>query len=474
MNVGGINAGVEVHDPAVYVKNDKYYLFGTHMTLAESDDLRYFKLLAGGENKENPLFENLFTDNMEAFSYCGSFNDTGEWAVWAPDVVYLESLKKYVMYFCLSGSYVKSNICMATADNLTGPYRFERRLIYSGFNEATIDQTNFEEITGSRDISKYIKKNGNYNNLNWPNAIDPNVFKDKDGELWLVYGSWSGGIFLLKIDKNTGLLVHPKEDAKNRIDRYFGKKLIGGGHKSIEGPCIIYDDELDYYYLFVSYGRLKREGGYQIRVFRSKKPDGPYLDMLGKTFTRVSHHEPYGLKLIGNYILPSNDIAYKSPGHNSLFKDEDGNIYCVYHQRFDNGTEHFEPRVHQVFRTGSNWLAISPFATSGEMHIQKSYLEAEVSGTYYMLEHGLDISNHVNEAKKVRFEMDHNIYLIDDNETKTDIGVYKLSDHGLISIIVNDTKYDGVIIQQIDEAKNPTMCITAVGENQSFWAVKYI
>ena len=50
---------------------------------------------------------------------------------------------------------------------------------------------------------------------------------------------------------------------------------------SIEGPYIQYDSDSGYYYLYVSYGGLERTGGYQIRVFRSEAPDGPYVDMNG-------------------------------------------------------------------------------------------------------------------------------------------------------------------------------------------------
>lgn len=58
---------------------------------------------------------------------------------------------------------------------------------------------------------------------------------------------------------------------KKRCGSVFWKRLLGGGHKSIEGPYILYDEESGYYYLFVSYGSLTREGGYQMRVFRSKR-----------------------------------------------------------------------------------------------------------------------------------------------------------------------------------------------------------
>ena len=473
MKKSGFHTDAFIHDPAVFVDKDgSYYIFGTHMSAATSKDLRYWDTFAEGVNKENPLFDNLFDDDMKAFSFCGKFNGKN-YAVWAPDVSYNPVMGKYVMYFCTSGSYVKSSICMAVADNVKGPYTFVDTILHSGFDAETVEQTNLKKILGKdADISRYLKKNGHYNNLSWPNCIDPNTFRDKDGRLFLVYGSWSGGIFLLELDEKTGYPLYPKQDKKNAIDPYFGRKLLGGGHKSIEGPFILYDKVADYYYLFVSFGWLARDGGYQIRMFRSKKVEGPYVDMEGKNFRRVSQHDPYGLKLIGNYMFPSMEYGYKSPGHNSAFIDEDGLIYIVYHQRFDNNTERHEPRVHQLFRTKNGWLTVAPFATEGEMLCPKNYHEKEISGTYYVMEHGLDISSKVKEPVKTEFLDDGQIVLA--NEPNKAIGYYKLEDESRITITVKDGVYESVIVQLNDEAGNPPMCITGVGSNQSVWAVKYL
>lgn len=483
MKKGGFHTETPVHDPAVFVDKDgSYYIFGTHMTAAISKDLRFWEMFADGVNAENPLFENLFDENVRAFSYCGKFNGE-EYAVWAPDVSYNPYLQKYVMYFCTSGSYVKSTICMAAADEAKGPYTFQETLLYSGFEADTIGETNLAEVLGEgADTSVYLKKNGGYNNLSWPNCIDPNLFHDKEGRLWMVYGSWSGGIFLLEIDEKTGRPIHPKEDKKNQVDAYFGKKLLGGGHKSIEGPFILYDEIEDYYYLFVSFGWLARDGGYQIRMFRSKKPDGPYVDMEGKTFRRVNHHDPYGLKLLGNYIFPSMECGYKSPGHNSAFEDQDGKIYIVYHQRFDLATEVHEPRVHQLFRTKNGWLTVAPFATEGEMLCKKNYHESEICGTFYLVEHGLDISNEMHRPLKVEFTRAGEIlkYLEQNPESMNTVkeskpyGWFSLDGDSRITLEVNGVTYEGVIVQLNDEAGNPTMCITGVGNNQSAWAVKYL
>lgn len=219
-----------------------------------------------------------------------------------------------------------------------------------------------------------------------------------------------------------------------------------------------------------------------IRLFRSKKLEGPYVDMEGKTFRRVNHHDPYGLKLLGNYIFPSMECGYKSPGHNSAFKDQDGKIYIVYHQRFEGESEVHEPQVHQLFRTGNNWLTVCPFATDGEMLCPKNYHESEICGTFYVVEHGLDISNEIHRPLRVEFTRGGEILKHLDQSANPEsplklerpYGYYTLDGESKITFSLNGITYEGVIVQLNDEAGNPTMCITGVGENQSAWAVKYL
>ena len=45
--------------------------------------------------------------------------------------------------------------------------------------------------------------------------------------MWMVYGSWSGGIFLIEIDEETGYPIYPEADEENLVDSYYGKKLLG-------------------------------------------------------------------------------------------------------------------------------------------------------------------------------------------------------------------------------------------------------
>ena len=113
------------------------------------------------------------------------------------------------------------------------------------------------------------------------NAIDPCVLYDDDGNLWMTYGSWFGGIYMLKLDGKTGLrdYTYTYATIDNESDIYQGLKIAGGQHCSGEASYIQKVGE--YYYLFMSYGGLTANGGYNMRVFRSDKITGPYKDYSG-------------------------------------------------------------------------------------------------------------------------------------------------------------------------------------------------
>jgi arabinan endo-1,5-alpha-L-arabinosidase len=471
IKMGSLNAGASVHDPSVIKgENGTYYIFGSHMAAAKTTDLRKFKTFAEGVSSSNPLFDNLFTD-FKAFDYVGKNTDGGH-SVWAPDVVYNKLMDKYVMYFCTTSTFIKSNICMATADSIEGPYTFQGTLIYSGFTPYTIEQTDVLEYVSKEEASRYYAGN-DYNNQNWPNAIDPNVFYDETGRMWMTYGSWSGGIFILEIDEATGLPIHPEEG--EGVDIYFGKHLLGGRHQSIEAPYVLYDKGSDYYYLFVSYGSLVREGGYQIRLFRSKNPDGPYTDMKGQTLEGIGNQNGYGVKLMGNYRLPSLLRAYMAPGHNSAMVDEDGKLLLVYHTRFEGTTEGHEPRVHQMFKNQDDWLVVAPYAYAGEAVLETGYPQERIIGTYYVVNHSTDISKTIQEPVKVNFLDDGRIVSIPEvtGKKQMDLGTWSIVDNtSYINVEMMDSLFKGVVLEMEDEGGTLVMTFTAVSDdNKSLWGV---
>ncbi|MCR5452966.1 MAG: glycoside hydrolase family 43 protein [Lachnospiraceae bacterium] len=479
IKIGNYKNDLMLHDPQLFLAEDgsEYYMYGSHTTGAKGSDLAlqdweqmYKEPCRPSTKMFTGLFDGLKGATMpEAFKFTGR-NESNQFSVWAPSVIYNRKMSKYLMYFCTSATYIKSSLCLASSDDPAGPWKFEKVLLSSGFTYQTVEDSNFPEIMGSKKAVKDYLLAGQYNNQLWPNCIDPQTFYDKDGKMWMVYGSWSGGIFLLEIDPETGDIIHPKSDPENQVDKYFGRRLLGGGHHAMEGPFIEYCEETGYYYLFLSFGGLARDGGYQIRMLRSENVEGPYVDALGETPDNTDSYGAHGVKMIGNYTFPSIEMAYKAPGGQSTFYGSDGKLYIVYHQRFDKTQEDHEPRVHRLFATKDGWLTMAPFQTSGEEVIKEGgYTNKDICGTYFMLNHGLKINADVIKPKQTKYKTDGTISGDYTGKFEVEEGT------NFITLTIKDHKYEGVIFDMVDEAGNNVRCISAVGDNNTtFWGVHYM
>ena len=102
------------------------------------------------------------------------------------------------------------------------------------------------------------------------------------------YGSWFGGIFLMKLDNETSLrdYSYTYNTERGAGDEYLGLLISGGYGGTGGGSYIVYDKESDYYYLYESYCELNGTdsfSNYQIRLFRSKGIKGPYIDDKGNS-----------------------------------------------------------------------------------------------------------------------------------------------------------------------------------------------
>lgn len=139
------------------------------------------------------------------------------------------------------------------------------------------------------------------------NAIDPALVMD-DGRLWMSFGSFWEGIQLVELDPKTGLLKNPGE-----------KPLRIATHQEIEAPFI--HKHGDYYYLFVNWGKCCKgvDSTYEIRIGRSKKITGPYLDKQG-----------VDLKDGGGSPSLATDGKFIGPGHASIYLEK-GKEMLVHH-----------------------------------------------------------------------------------------------------------------------------------------------
>lgn len=463
---GSVSTGISCHDPQIIVGADGlYYMTGSHQILASSSNLQNWNYIANGSN----MFANIFKGDMEAFAYVGK-NSDGGYSIWASNIYYNKVMNKYLMYFCTTSSDIKSNLCLAQADTPEGPYEYVTNFLYSGWDKNTVDQTNVKSILGEdANLDRYYEYGG-YDKDLWPNCIDPAVFEDSDGNQWLTYGSWSGGIFLLQLDPSTGLPMH-LDGVSDNTDPYFGTRIAGGGIHAIEGPYIDYNKNTGYYYLFVSYGSLQSNGGYQIRQFRSENVTGPYVDAKGNSLEAQEDYSNYGIKMMGNYTLPSLDVTYMAPGGQSIFTGNDNTKYIVYHQRFDDGEEYHEPRIHQMFMNEDGWYTISPFEANETETSLSEYSEGDLEGRYYILNHGIDVGSLINETVECTLK-DGKI----SSEDEQYVGTYSLKkDSNFVTFTLDGIDYKGVFSDMLDEAGNNTRVFSAVGDNnQTIWAIQYL
>jgi arabinan endo-1,5-alpha-L-arabinosidase len=139
------------------------------------------------------------------------------------------------------------------------------------------------------------------------NVIDPNIYIDKDGKKYLIYGSYKAGLRLVELDSKTGKLKKDPPDITTLTTS------SGEGVYIIKGP--------KYYYMFASRGRCcaGMESTYQIVMGRSENIKGPYLNKEGESWV----NNKYSLLLAGDSTEPGR-------GHNGFFTAKD-TTFIVYH-----------------------------------------------------------------------------------------------------------------------------------------------
>lgn len=182
-----------VHDPSVIKAGDTFYVFGSHLASAKSTDLMNWQQLTDSVSATNPLFlngaSNVFTELSETFSWAQSST------LWAADVRQLADGKFYMYYNACKGDSPRSAMGIAVANSIEGPYVDKGIILRSGmWGQASPDGTVYDA-------------------LKHPNAVDPHVFTDNAGRLWMIYGSYSGGIFVMKMNPTNGMPLRDRATA---------------------------------------------------------------------------------------------------------------------------------------------------------------------------------------------------------------------------------------------------------------------
>ena len=490
---------VSVHDPSIVWEpvSQTYYIFGSHRAAAKTTDMMNWTAFTApwATATSNNATNSAALAEAVTWSKRGSTSYSVDGNMWAPDVIWNKAMNKWCMYLSVNGDNWYSSIVMLTADNIEGPYLYKGTIVMSGFHTGTsYKDTDLEKVIGTQASLPNRYAVGNKWGNRYPNCIDPCVFYDEEGKLWMSYGSWSGGIWMLELDENTGLrdynVTYTLTGSGDgiTIDPYFGKKIAGGYYVSGEASYIEYIG--GYYYLFVTYGGLAaggvstdyNNGGYQMRVFRSEKPDGPYVDSQSHDAIFTSYQLNFGPKendgnrginIFGAYTSWGNqakgNYGERSQGHNSIIAAEDGRTYLVYHTRFQNWGETHQVRVHQVFQSKNGWLVAAPFEYTGEelksadIATTQQIATDRIAGKYKMLIHDYKLDH---TSKKASEPVDVEL-TTDGKITGKATGTWKIEEGtSYVTLKINNTYYHGVMIEQtMEPTDTKVVAFTAVSAN---------
>jgi arabinan endo-1,5-alpha-L-arabinosidase len=275
-----------IHDPVAIEAEGQFYLFGTGPGLemaVSQDKVNWIK-------SNSPVFNPMpdwFSEQVPKFN--------GH--IWAPDIAFNDGT--YYLYYSIS-SFGSNLSCIGVATNTT---LSKENQDYKWEDHGVLIQS----VPG-RD--------------NW-NAIDPNLILDENNVPWLCFGSFWGGLKMVKLNEDLISIAEPQQwHTIAAREREFGIDDTEPGEAAIEAPFIIRKD--DYYYLFVSFDKCCRgaESSYNVRVGRSDSITGPYIDKQGVPMTKGG----------GSLIIEGNEDYY-AIGHNSVY--DFGGQYYMYSHGYD-------------------------------------------------------------------------------------------------------------------------------------------
>jgi len=275
-------AQVGVHDPVMAKEKDRYYLYSTGpgITFYSSSDLKNWK-------PEGRVFKGEPTWAKQA---APTFNDH----IWAPDIYHHDG--KYYLYYSVSGFGKNTSAIGVTVNRTLDP----RSPDYKWDDAGMVVQS----IPG-RDL--------------W-NAIDAHVIDDERGTPWMSFGSFWGGLKLVKLDASRTRLAEPQEwTTIARRERPAFTPDEEAAPAQIEAPFIF--SKNGWYYLFASWDLCckGKDSTYKVVVGRSKSVKGPYLDRNGVDMAKG-----------GGSIVIQGDKDWVGLGHNSAYTF-DGKDYMVLH-----------------------------------------------------------------------------------------------------------------------------------------------
>ncbi|QEC79966.1 family 43 glycosylhydrolase [Mucilaginibacter ginsenosidivorax] len=274
---------IRLADPTIFYDNRTYYLYGTGspdgFAVYTSNDLENWK------REDKPAL-------LKSDSY-------GLKSFWAPQVFKYRG--KYYMAYAAD-----EHIAIAVSDSPLGPF--------------------------TQRVHQPITEPGK--------QIDPFIFKDADGKLYLYH---------VRLDKGNRIYVARLKDDLSDIDSSTLMECIhadqgwentaASGWPVAEGPTVTKINNL--YYLFYSANDF-RNIDYAVGYATSASPTGPWT------------------KYMGNPILSRKNTGQNGSGHGDLFTTKNGELFYVFHTHSsENGVGQRKTAVVKLSNLGQNPAVIS-------------------------------------------------------------------------------------------------------------------
>ncbi len=282
-----LQGDTRVHDPVIIREGDTFYIFST----------------SGRPGRG--IIPIRCSKDLYNWTLCGHvFERLPEWATkeipgargaWAPDISYYNG--SYHLYYSVS-TFGRNNSAIGLVTNET--------LDPNNPNYKWVDQG---LVVRSREGED-----------DW-NAIDGNLVVVDKHNVWLTWGSFWGGIMMRRIDPETGKL-----STEDTTLNCLASRPRTGPHQTpptegaIEAPFIIRHGR--YWYLFVSFDFCCRgaKSTYNIRVGRSRRVTGPYVDKSSMPMTEGG----------GTLVIEATTGKWRGPGHQAVLQDPSGD-YLLFH-----------------------------------------------------------------------------------------------------------------------------------------------
>ncbi len=308
-----------VHDPSIIKEGEWFYCYNTDVAYGAAP--RIGIMVRKSKDLVEWQYVGWVFNALPALSaqYITSNGGTPVQGLWAPYIMKVG--QEFRLYYSLASSIARlSCIGLATSGSPEGPW-VEKGLVVTSISSGP-----------------------------GTNAIDPGVVVTPAGEHWMVYGSSWDGLFELQLNPATGLALTPGDKGIRKVRRGITGGVING---NLEGPEIIYNAQRNMYYLFVAYDWLATK--YNVRVFRSTSPNGPFLDYNG---VDVDNQADNGPMIVAPYKFAGHQ-GWQGTSHCSVFQDN-GQYFIAHQGRPSVNPAFMVLHVRKIFWTADGWPIASP------------------------------------------------------------------------------------------------------------------